>query len=279
MPDETQLEEAITALYRSPLEDFIPRRDALTKELRSAGDRAAATRVKALRKPSRAAWALNVAAADGGALRKLVDSVAATLDAQADGSDVRAAMTRLRTAVRELADSAAAAASDAGHSIDSATFATAVLAVLGRPDSFEELRAGRLVAVPEGGGLDFLSSLPTSLPQRASQTDAKAEVPADDTEDGTALRAVAEARERLEARRVALREAESKARAAEARVRQTEEAARAARSEYDLARELADAAAAQLKQAEQELAEAQAALRATGRRDYRTQSTRSGGAR
>jgi len=123
--DETQLEEAITALYLSPLEDFIPRRDALTKELRSAGDRAAATRVKALRKPSRAAWALNVAAADGGALRKLVDSVAATLDAQADGSDVRAAMTRLRTAVRELADSAAVAASDAGHSIDSATFATA----------------------------------------------------------------------------------------------------------------------------------------------------------
>ncbi|HTX46969.1 MAG TPA: hypothetical protein VMD48_11840 [Solirubrobacteraceae bacterium] len=46
-------------LYGLPLDRFVPERAALAKALRSAGDRAAASEVAALRKPSIAAWAVN----------------------------------------------------------------------------------------------------------------------------------------------------------------------------------------------------------------------------
>jgi hypothetical protein len=49
-------------LYGLPLNDFTPARDALAKELRNAGKKDAADEVKALRKPSVSAWAVNQAA-------------------------------------------------------------------------------------------------------------------------------------------------------------------------------------------------------------------------
>ena len=51
-------------LYGLPLEEFTPARDALAKELRAAGRKDEAAEVKALRKPSVAAWALNRVARD-----------------------------------------------------------------------------------------------------------------------------------------------------------------------------------------------------------------------
>ncbi|MEA2287422.1 MAG: hypothetical protein QOJ21_3465, partial [Solirubrobacteraceae bacterium] len=48
-------------LYGLPLDAFVPERDALAKELRSDGRREEAAEVKALRKPSVAAWGVNQA--------------------------------------------------------------------------------------------------------------------------------------------------------------------------------------------------------------------------
>jgi hypothetical protein len=53
--DSGQLER----LYALPREEFLKARDALAKELKAAGDRDSAEEVKALRKPSVAAWAVN----------------------------------------------------------------------------------------------------------------------------------------------------------------------------------------------------------------------------
>ena len=58
-PIETDLATEIVAVYRAPLEDFISRRDALAKQLRAEKRRDDAALVKALRKPSRIAWALD----------------------------------------------------------------------------------------------------------------------------------------------------------------------------------------------------------------------------
>jgi hypothetical protein len=158
---ETDLEEAIAAVYAGPLDGFISRRDALAKELRSSKRRAAANEVKALRKPSRAAWALNaVTVGAPEAVNRLIDAVAGTLDAQASGGDVRAAIAELRAAVRDLAGRAARAAADGGQRLEESALANAVLAVIGKPDVFEALRAARLVDVPDVGSLDFLASLP-----------------------------------------------------------------------------------------------------------------------
>jgi hypothetical protein len=52
-------EKDVDALYGLPLEEFTKARNALADELRSQGDREAANRVKALAKPTTAAWAVN----------------------------------------------------------------------------------------------------------------------------------------------------------------------------------------------------------------------------
>lgn len=56
----TRLEdERVQRLYGLPLEEFTPERNALATEMRAEGDRAGAEAVKALRKPTLAAWAVN----------------------------------------------------------------------------------------------------------------------------------------------------------------------------------------------------------------------------
>jgi hypothetical protein len=90
-------------LYGLPLEEFTPARDALAKELKAAGRKDEAAEVKALRKPTLAAWALNRAARDHpDAVERL----------RAAGADLRAAQNealagdagRLRDAGRAVAD-------------------------------------------------------------------------------------------------------------------------------------------------------------------------------
>jgi len=90
-------------LYGLPLDEFTPARDALAKELKADGRKEEAAAVKALRKPTVAAWALNRAA------RQHPDAVAAL---RAAGADLRRAQTealsgdagRLRAAGRALSD-------------------------------------------------------------------------------------------------------------------------------------------------------------------------------
>jgi hypothetical protein len=52
-------EDAVDELYGLPLDEFTPRRDELAKELRATAKRDEAAWVKALRKPSAAAWLAN----------------------------------------------------------------------------------------------------------------------------------------------------------------------------------------------------------------------------
>jgi len=252
-------------VYGGPLEEFVPRRDTLAKELRSAGERDTASAVKALRKPSRLAWALDQGAiAAPGALDALVTAVAETVDAQTRSGDVRSAMTNLRTAVREFAEQAAAAADAAGHRVESGTLVNAILAVLGRPDSFDALRAGRLVDVPDAGGLDFLSTLPMPAPSGAPapqkpqlsnrrRTDPKQEARA---AVDAATSALDEARRRLDTARSHLEDALSQSADADARLRTAEADARAARQRADHARQHAEEADAAVRNAEQVLRKA-----------------------
>jgi hypothetical protein len=55
-------EEAADQLYASPAADFIATRNELAKELKADGDQLASTRLKALRKPTVAAWVANLIA-------------------------------------------------------------------------------------------------------------------------------------------------------------------------------------------------------------------------
>src|SRR4051795_6721626 len=98
--------EIAEQLYGAPLDEFIARRDARAKELRKAGDRAAADAVKKLRKPSVSAAAVNRLA------RSAADDVSALFaagealrQAQLGGGDrdaIRAAARDEREAVETL---------------------------------------------------------------------------------------------------------------------------------------------------------------------------------
>ena len=62
-------EEAADAVYAAPAADFIATRNELAKQLKAAGNPLASTRLKALRKPTVAAWVANLVA------RKLPDQL------------------------------------------------------------------------------------------------------------------------------------------------------------------------------------------------------------
>src|SRR4051812_42676867 len=73
------------ALYGLPLEQFVPERDALAKRLRAEKRREEADEIKALRKPSVAAWAVNqVVRSQPKAARALWDAGDALVPAQHD---------------------------------------------------------------------------------------------------------------------------------------------------------------------------------------------------
>jgi len=225
--DTKQLDNAIALLYAGSLENFVRNRESLAKELRTAGKTEAAAEVKTLKKPSRTAWALNVAAGQREIVRRLDEAIVANLRAQKAGGDVRAASGSLRDAVREFADHAGSAAKRAGNDIPSGELVNAVLALIGRTEALDALRRSRLVDVPEGGGLDFLAALPRSLPVPKPPSTKTSAAP-------SAARIAARAR--AERARETLRDAESKLRAAEARLRAAEVEVEVARREVDRAR-------------------------------------------
>lgn len=256
----TELETAVVAVYRGPLEEFISRRDTLAKQLRAAKRRDDADRVKALRKPSRTAWVLDtIVHEDPAAIEQLVDAISAAQTVRS-GADLRAAVETIRAAVRAVAAVGAHVAIRAGQPIDANTLAMALHAVIGETKAFEDLRAGRLVDVPDGGGLDILAALPTMAPpppRQASITPADRQPP----------NAAADASPTTEAKTTEL-DTESAAREAELaavareNLRRTETVLAEAREESARVERLVRNAQARLDAAEQALLRAEAEKRA-----------------
>src|SRR5918999_75986 len=97
-------DEALDELYLGDFDEFVGKRDALARELRAQGDADAAERVRALKKPSRAAWAVNRLGGRerdqlleaAGELRRVQERV---LAGEAEGADLRAVSERERAAV------------------------------------------------------------------------------------------------------------------------------------------------------------------------------------
>jgi hypothetical protein len=270
------LDTAIADLYRGPLEEFVGRRDGLVKELRAEGRREEAQGVKGLRKPTRTAWALNAAVnEDPEAVERCAAAVAHALEAQSEGSDVRRAYDELRAAVRRLAAAAARASDTAGHGVDQADLVPTASAVIGDAGAFEDLRAGRLVAIPTAGGLDRLTGMPPSAapapranaaPKRT--TTRTAEPTTEQSQAQTRAREALEeaeaaaksARKRAQAATRTQSQAERKAQAAEERLRAAEGKAIAARAELDQAREEAEATEAEERAASEAAEQARAEL-------------------
>src|SRR5262245_62268825 len=155
-PTETDLATAILAVYQGPLEEFVSRRDALVKRMRAEKRSDDAALVRALRKPSRMAWVLNHVVGED---PESIDRLGAAIAGAQTAGDLRTALEKVKEAVRDVAAVGARVAVRAGHPIEPNAIATAVHAIIGDASAIAEFRAGRLVDVPEGGGLDLLIAL------------------------------------------------------------------------------------------------------------------------
>lgn len=231
--------DQVSDLYGLPLEEFTLARNALASEMAKAGDKVRAADVRALRKPSVPAWAVNqVARADaagvaelfraGEALRKAQRKLVTSGDQQA----VKDATQAERAAAGRLVKRAAQILRDAGHNANEATlervadtfYATAV-----DEEARELVRDGRLTKELKRvgfGDMSGLSLVPTP------KTKAKEPSARDRTQ-----------RARLESEAEKLRAAaEEKERAADEAEAAAADAARAAddaRANADAAREQA----------------------------------------
>jgi hypothetical protein len=237
-------------LYGLPLDEFVPARNALTRELRNAGRREEAAEVAALRKPSVAAWAVNQLVRTqrravgelfeaGDALRAAHENV---LAGRGDPGELRAAVERERAAVDGLTGAARGLLTSQGHEL-SQTIIDRVADTLNAAALDDDARArvkdGRRERELRHVGLGVAAAGAVPAPARA-----RPKKPGSD-------RAAAERaeRERAEAR------AEARATEREAR-RRLERAERAANS----AAERRDRAAKALEEAEAELSDAEAEL-------------------
>ena len=108
------LDAQLDALYAAPLSEFVGARDALSKSLGASGRKEDAARVKALKKPSAAAWAVNQLALDGSDLLAALETTSARL--RKNPADVKDALRARREALNEAVKAAGRALAASGHS-------------------------------------------------------------------------------------------------------------------------------------------------------------------
>lgn len=235
------LDARINELYGLPLEQFTPARDALAKEVDQGGDRDGASRVRALRKPVVAGWALNrLAREDPDGVRELLelgDTLRAAHRRAASGGDVepfRAAADERRRLVRALTSKAEAIVGSRGSV--TAAVADAIAGTLEAAAVDEEtgtlLRSGRLVkpvrppATFDAAGLRVLESgssrRPVAADAREPEPDRaklKRELSAAETRERRASAAVERERARIQDLDRKRADAKDRLRVAEAELR------------------------------------------------------------
>ena len=246
------LEERIDELFALPPDAFTAARDALVTELRAAGDRDGAIRVKGLRKPTIAAWALNeVARRDPSGLRRLREAGEELARAQRrvvsglDPAALRAAQQRRWQVAAGLLAQALEVLREAGvppdphaDAVRGGLDAAALDAELG--EAVAEGRLSRPPQAPSGfAGLSGLTAVPS-----------EAEEPEPDHAEAGADERLAEARlaeARLAEARLAEARQQRDAAASDARatrreaVHAAEDAERVAKEVGRLERKLSDA--------------------------------------
>jgi hypothetical protein len=180
--DPMDLDAEIDRLYGLPLDEFVGARDELARGLGREGDREEAARVKALRKPTVGAWALNQAVRRR---RVETDALLATgkrlraahedLMSGGDPAVLRETMDEERSLTTALADCAEAIASETGKSgpaLRDRVRATLHAAVV-EDEVRDELAAGRFVREREAVGLGLVGAPEASTAVPAKRPAAK----------------------------------------------------------------------------------------------------------
>jgi hypothetical protein len=202
----------IDRLYSLPLEEFTGERDALAKRLRKEGDRDSAAEVKALKKPSVAAWAVNQVRRDRpDDVRRLLEvteelhRVYAGLSSAGARQRLGEAAEMQRDLIRALVRCAEQLLQAGGHSANEQTLgkvADTFRAAALDEELREQVSAGRVVKEQRAAGLGPLASMPPppKKPKTKKSAPKKKSKPAvpDRKKVAEAERAIEEARRQLE---------------------------------------------------------------------------------
>ena len=262
--DKDLLAEAAAELYANDPAEFTRRRAALAAGARTAGDKAAARAITALRKPTRSAWLVNRLVRDDPAVPSRLAALAADLRSAGralDGARIRELSRARRDLVSELTRRALGGAdqSSAAPALReqvSATFGAA----LADPEVAGEVASGTLLKPVGQAGFGFdaaLAAVPEpAVPGRAEQEPAEQEPPEVPRGKAATTRRRSAGTEKARAKRAG----EKHARAQEERARAEAEREQA-RIDRENARADRERARAERQRRRQELAAAEQALR------------------
>jgi hypothetical protein len=258
---DVELARRVDTLFAGDPDEFVTARDSLAREVRAEGRADDARAVKALRRPTIAAWALNhVAHTRGGDVDSYLDTSASLRDAQersGDAAVLRDLMERHRSLQRTIVDAAIDAIAARGSNAEAARADVqgSLDAAALDPDVGAAVRAGHLSAPATAeSAFDLFDVTPRARPARlAPSPAAKAVAPPPRPAAATPRRDVDEqkaraAKARHEAAQKATATAEARVREARAEVQRLErglEQARRAAARAD--RELERARAAEAR--------------------------------
>ncbi len=253
-------------LYGLPPEEFVPERNTLARTLRERGEREAAAEVRALRKPTLSAWALNQLSRrqprDVARLFEAADQLGQAQSQAMSGvpgpGKLREAMTAYREALEDLSREAAGILEQAGASpaAHMAEVTASLQAATVDEEARRHLREGTITRPFTAPGLAGLAPGLTAVPEsRTPQGDSES-VPQESQQDelAAARRAAKEARDR---ERRARQQLSSRMRTAEQLIR----AAERARKRADRLASEAEEAEREAREAEQRAEEASEAVR------------------
>lgn len=281
------VEQVARELCTADPAEFVPARDRAAAEAKERGDGELASALKKLRKPTTAAWAVNLLSdRDPDALETLLDLGERLRSAQRElrGDDLRSLAGERTSTLRDLTGRAAALAEEHGHPLTGATreqVEQTLTAALSDPEAARAVRSATLTKPLEysGFGLDEVAATavlrasqqtrePAERPREAGSTRGRTKEHTRGTTErrgtteqsrGTTKRTQAERaeQERLAEARDALRRSEAELDEAADALESAERAERAAEERCERLRDEIDELRARLEQRRDELERAE----------------------
>ena len=259
------LESAADELYAGSPDDFIERRKALVTQARAAKDRALATSIGLLRRPTRSAWLVNLYA------RRAPDELGALLELgealqdaqrQLSGPDLRRLSADRGKALAAATRRAVELGHDHGYDAPEAArmeVSQTLQAALADPEVAERVRTGTVTQAQAYGGFGpFALSSPTVEPEAPEPEPPEPEPP--EAEPSEAEEHRAEAESRLQTAEAALNEAAEEAEAATTRADELADRVEALRAEMADAEQAETEARRQARAARKTVAELEDAV-------------------
>ncbi|AHH15502.1 hypothetical protein NONO_c06940 [Nocardia nova SH22a] len=257
-----QLEQITAELYALDPAHFVSARDERVRAARAAGDKALATAISRLRRPTVAAWAVNLLARNEtqelGALLDLGEALSRAQRTLA-AEQMRTLAGQRRAAVNALTHKAARLAAESGKTLTGPVLqdVTRTLnAALAEPELAQQVRAGVVTTAAEYAGFGPAGPELAAVPDAEETT----ETPDDDltgaVREVESARAVRDsARDELERRRAEVADLAERITSARAELDRAEEAHRFAATGLASAETAMERADTELERAEAELAE------------------------